>query len=351
VAVGFFPLDRRLQLVRHAWTPDTIQKAVRLCAEIPFERAADCFEALTNVSISKSSLQRLVQEYGGQLVEMQAEEAAAMVKAPTKFDEETFRQVPEPDSPVMAVSLDGTTVNIRGEGWKEVKTATTSAVERVEVPVDHNKPGESSVKLTRHSYRAGLWDASTFAPQQWAEACRRGIEKAKQIVSVNDGARWIWIIVAMCYAPCVEIIDWWHAVEKLWIIAHLLFGEGNELGKAWVDVQKGYLWAGNLRPLFHYVHTHYPRGQALPEGLSQPLGYLFSNRHRMHYEQFRQAGYPVGSGSVESGCKEVVGARLKQAGMRWCRHGAQAMLALRSTLLSGRWNDTWSTLRMGAKVA
>jgi hypothetical protein len=318
---------------------------------VPFARAATVFETLTHIPLSRSSLQRLVQEYGERLVDLQAMEAEAMVKPPPKFDEAPFRQVPSPDSEVMAVSMDGAMIHVRGEGWKEVKTVTVSAVQP-DAPAPQGLAGdEPAVQLTRHSYRAGLWEAATFAHQQWAEAARRGIEKAPRIVSVNDGALWIWAIVAMCYVPCIEILDWWHAVQKLWLIATLLFGEGNELGKAWVVQYKAYLWAGNLRPLFHYVHTHYPLGQPWPDDLRQALGYFYHHRHRMRYRQFRQEGYPVGSGSVESACKVVVEARLKQAGMRWSRTGAQAMLALRSIVLSDRWDQVWPTIAVPAKVA
>jgi hypothetical protein len=349
VKVGFFPLDRQLQLGDHSWTPDTLQKMARLSVEIPsYARAVECFRDVTNLPISKSSLQRIVVKYGTQLVDIQAAEAAATIEPPPPFDEDSFRRVPEPDSALMAVSMDGAFINIRGEGWKEVKVATVSAVVR-EPAVDEG--GEPEVKLVKHSYRAGLWDAATFGPQQWAEACRRGIEKAKDIVTINDGALWIWAIVAMCYAPCVEILDWWHAVEKLWTIANLLFGQGNEVGKAWVHRHKDFFWAGHLRPLFHFIRTSCPRGQPLPDGLRQAVGYFYANRHRMRYRAFRQAGYPIGSGSVESGCKEVAEARLKQAGMRWSRTGAQAMLALRAVLLSDRWNQVWPTVEQGSRAA
>jgi hypothetical protein len=321
-----------------------------VAAEIPFARAAKIITGLTWMATSGSSLQRLVQDYGGRVVEQQAAEAEAMVKPPPKFDEARFRQVPEPDSAVMAVSMDGAMVNVRGEGWKEVKTVAISAVESD--PAAERSPAgdEPRVTLTNHSYRAGLWDAATFANQQWAEAARRGVEKAKHIVCVNDGAAWIWGIVAMCYAPCIEILDWWHAMQHLWLIANRLFGEGSELGQAWVRQYQAFLWAGNLRPLFRYVHTHYPHDQPWPDDLRQTLGYFFNNRHRMRYEQFRRAGYPIGSGAVESACKGVIAARLRQAGMRWSRPGAQAMLALRSTVLSDRWDNVWPTVAARSKA-
>ena len=86
------------------------------------------------------------------------------------------------------------------------------------------------------------------------------------------------------------------------------------------------------------VRLLYPRNH-LPESVRKAVAYLFHNRHRMYYKEYRQAGYPIGSGSVESGCKLVVQTRLKQAGMRWKRSSAQAVLALRSMLLSDNWAD------------
>jgi len=64
----------------------------------------------------------------------------------------------------------------------------------------------------------------------------------------------------------------------------------------------------------------------------------------MNYQHYRPAGYPVGSGSVESGCKVVMETRMKQAGMRWSRPRAQTILALRSILLSNRWDQVWPSL-------
>jgi len=298
--------------------------------------------------MSKSSLQALVQEYGGLLVEIQEQEAEAMVKAPERGEdtEVVWRNVPEPDSEVMAVSLDGTMVNVIGEGWKEVKIVTVSAVE-AEVKLEQD--GEKEVHLSKHSYRARIGEAAEFAKHQWAEGCRRGLEKAKKVVSVNDGAHWIWNIIAMCYSPCVEVIDWWHAVEKIWGAANSLLGQGEERTVVWVERQKTLLWAGQPRALLHEIRGLCPRGQPIAAEVWSTVSYIFNNRRRMDYARYRQEGYPVGSGSTESACKVVVQGRLKQAGMRWSRGGAQAMLALRSVLLSERWDAVWSSLIPASK--
>jgi len=347
VKLGFSPLDEKLQLGEHCWTPETVKQMVRLGAEIPsYRRAAENFSDLTKVGVSKSRLGELVKLYGGKIVVQQEAEATAMVKPPAKEEVITMRQMSQPDSEVMALSMDGAMVNIRGEGWKEVKTVCVSAVETQ----TDGETGQVEVRLSHHSYRAGLWEAKEFANHQWAEGCRRGLERAKQLVSVNDGALWIWLIVQMCWAPCVEILDWWHAVEKLWSVAGDLWAEDDVTAARWVESQKSQLWHSQLRQVIRAIRQLCPRGQPLPDKVRAGVGYLFNHRHRLRYQHFREAGYPLGSGTVESACKVVMQERMKQAGMRWSRDGAQAMLALRSVLLSQRWDEVWATLTPSPKL-
>jgi hypothetical protein len=336
----FFPLDQRLGLQAHSWTPGTIEGALRMSIEVPsYRRAADHFSRLTHVTCAKSSLQRLVNQYGGHLVGVQAKEALAMVQVPKPEAEIEWRSTPKPDSECMNISMDGAMVNIIGQGWKEVKTVTISAVTHEFDP----QTEEWRARLTRHSYRAGLWPAADFANQQWAEACRRGVERAAYLSSVNDGAAWIWNVVGTCYGRCVEILDWWHAVERLWSIAQHHFGAESADATVWVTAQKSLLAESNLRQVMRNIRQLYPH-HCLPETVRKAIGYLFHNRHRMYYQHYRQAGYPIGSGSVESACKLVVQSRLKQAGMRWLDSSAQAILALRSFLLSDRWSTATAML-------
>lgn len=308
--------------------------ALRLGIEIPsYRRAAEAFADLTKVSLSKSALQKLVIEHGSKLAAMESVQAEGQ-SAPGAIERMEEEQ-PDPDAETMALSMDGVMVHTREENWKEVKVVAISAVEQL-----RSRGGQTQVHLQHHSYRAGLWDADEFSKHQWAEAWRRGIEKAKRVVSVNDGARWIWALVRTCYAPCVEIIDWWHAVEHLWEIVHLLFADDDPEAKVWADTLKTLLWNGQFSSLFREMRAKWPRGKDLPKELLRAIGYFYHNRHRMDYAAFRAAGLPVGSGTVESACKTVVQERLCQAGMRWSCQAIQAVLALRCALLSNRWNDS-----------
>ena len=193
------------------------------------------------------------------------------MEMPSKEGGEVRREIPEPPSEAMNISMDGAMVHIRGEGWKEVKAVAVSAIRHL---VDRGT-GKVTTLLSEHSYRAGLWDASEFCQQQWAEACRRGVEKAGYLSSVNDGAAWIWNIVRMCYGNCVEIIDWWHAVEKLWLIGQHRFGAETEEATAWVSAQKQLLIEGSLRQLVRNIRLIYPRGNALPDSVRNATHYLF----------------------------------------------------------------------------
>lgn len=327
----------------YSWTPATIGQALRVGSEIAsYQRAATTFVELTHVPLSKSSLQRLVGVYGGELVEQQAAEAAAIVQVPSKEEVAVaWRQRVTPPSETMSLSHDGVMIHLREEGWKEVKIVSVAAVTNTVNP----QSGEIEVTLSEQSYRAGLWEVAPFINQQWAEAERRGIPQAKRLACVSDGAHWIWQLVFMCFAPCFEILDWWHATQRLWTIANAAFDSPVQAAH-WVEQQKQLLAHSHLRQVIAHVRLLYPRGGAWPEPVRQAVAYLFHNRRRLRYAEFRQAGLPIGSGAVESACKVVVQARLKQAGMRWSRPGAQAMLALRCALLSERWPSTCAALAL-----
>jgi len=313
-----------------------IAQALRQAVEIPsFARGADNFTELTGVPMSESALQRLTIEYGSAIVEADEAEARGMVQVPKEEEAVLWRRIPEPESDTMAVSADGVMIHLSDEGWKEVKVMSVSAVR---TPEEEND-SEDEQRLEHHSYRAGLWDAKTFTNHYWAESYRRGVEKAKRIVCISDGAAWIWSIVFICFARRIEILDWWHVVEYLWQTVRAAETLSDSEVAQWIALQKRSLARSERRLLFHRIRLIFPRGTPLPEPVLQAIGYLWHNRHRTDYAAYRQAGLPIGSGTVESAAKTIVQQRMKQAGMRWSRSGAQAMLALRSRLFSQRWHE------------
>jgi hypothetical protein len=94
---------------------------------------------------------------------------------------------------------------------------------------------------------------------------------------------------------------------------------------------------GRLDEVLAELDTHAATHQEARECFS----YFDKNRRRMRYAEFRAMGLCVGSGVVEAACKTVVASRFKGAGMHWSVNGANAILALRCSLLSGRFEDFW----------
>jgi hypothetical protein len=308
--------------------------AIRLGTEIAsFERTSRFLQELTGLSFSKSSLQRLTGEVGKAAAAKEAQVARAMTQVPSREDEVIWRKPPQPLSETMAVSADGVMIHLRQEGWKEVKMMSVSAVtQEADAATNALKP-----TLSHHSYCAGLWDVATFTPYYWAEAYRRGVERAKSTLCINDGAVWIWNMAFQCFAKRIEILDWWHATQRLWDMA--LARLSTQEAALWVQARQEEMASSQLRQLFHQVRLLFPRTQPLPKSVREAVLYLFHNRKRMDYATYRRAGFPIGSGTIESACKTVVQARMKLAGMRWSRAGATAMLTLRSLSLSDRWHE------------
>lgn len=317
-----------------------IRLAVRQGVEIPsYARGASNFTDLTGVPISESALQRLTMKYGEAMVQMQEQEAEAMVRVPKDEEGVVWREIPQPDSDVMAVSADGVLIHTREEGWKEVKVMSVSAVCSAVCPHEPQADDAQTPRLEKHSYRAGLWEAKTFTHHYWAESYLRGVEKAKQIVCISDGAAWIWNMVFVCFPRRIEVLDWWHMLQYLWLLVGEVMDTSSPQAVAWIEAQKRNLAHSQHRLLVRGIRTLYPRHSPLPDTVHKALEYLWHHRRRMDYAAYREAGLPIGSGTIESAAKTVVQQRMKQAGMRWSRRGAQAMLALRASLLSNRWHD------------
>ena len=138
------------------------------------------------------------------------------------------------------------------------------------------------------------------------------------------------MMVFVCFSRRIEILDWWHMLQYVWQIAAAALGPDSSEASAWVQAQKAALTRSQLRLFFRRILRLYPNPAEAPPEVKQAVAYLWKNRHRMNYAAFRKAGFPISSGTVESAAKTLIQQRMKQAGMRWSRNGAQAMLALRA---------------------
>jgi hypothetical protein len=161
---------------------------------------------------------------------------------------------------------------------------------------------------------------------------------------LGDGAEWIWNRIArFCDRP-VEIVDFYHASEHVWSAGQALYGEGTEETEQWVTQRLDQLLRQGPEVLIaSFKQARVGASATAKAVLARESNYFEKHRHRMQYPTLRAAGYHIGSGSVESACKRIIGARLKQAGMIWTREGAEAVAQLRATILCNRWDAFWTS--------
>ncbi len=348
---GFFPLDRELGLTRRPWSELAERGMARLGALIPsYRMGAESYEELVGLSVSAATLEEVTTVAGQRLRDVEGAAALESVALPTigqrgPVSGSAGEAGSLPEAEHLCISIDGAMVNTT-EGWREAKVVSISEVrERKEATSDGSR-----VELVKHSYRAGIWEVKEFAPEQWAEAVRRGVERARRVTTVNDGAPWIWNLVLLCYPWALQVVDWWHVVDRLWKVANLAFGQGTEGAGAWVSARKDELWAGRVPALLEALGKLQPGSDGAREEVRLLGDYLRTHAERMRYREFREVGAPVGSGTVESACKNVVGSRMKRGGMRWKVPRAEAVLALRCALLSDRWTEAWDTQRRQSRT-
>jgi hypothetical protein len=154
---------------------------------------------------------------------------------------------------------------------------------------------------------------------------------------IGDGAAWIWKIAHELFPRAIQIVDKFHAKQRLSQLAGALYGPGSEPARKWSERRHRELDLGRFDDLLRAVRRHSDRCDEAPKCFQ----YLHRNRERMAYPKFEEEGLCVGSGVVEAGCKVVVATRLKRAGMRWAVAGSNAIIALRCSKLSGRFQDFW----------
>ncbi|MBV6396580.1 MAG: hypothetical protein HFACDABA_02180 [Anaerolineales bacterium] len=159
---------------------------------------------------------------------------------------------------------------------------------------------EGTVLRARNKkYFCDINKAEQFGKLLWASACAVGADRARLVVFICDGAVWIWNLIAHYFPNAIQIVDWYHAVDRLERIAQEAFSDVAER-QAWLESVTEDLWQGRVELVIEALQTLAKKSNLA----KQSLGYYSDNLERMRYAQFRAAGYLIGSGVIESGCKQ-----------------------------------------------
>lgn len=345
---GICPLDEQLNLPERKYSYLLQRWLSAFCVKGTYDEAIKELEELLGVSVPKRSIQIIMQE----------------VSEKTEgFWEQ--QPCPEGDAQILVISCDGKGIPMKEsadtnkapkrlkKGQKRIKkkealvgTIYTVSFERQ----PESQTGTRQVRAVNKEVYASLVGKEYVYNHLKKRAELRGLQSKKEtgdVVFMADGKPSLWTQKETSFPGLVEILDFYHADEYLWEIAHLFCAEGSKEAEEWVTRKEeklktgkvGYVIGGIKQMLTKGNRIH---GQTKRDRLEKIIHYLERNRYRMRYDEYLSSGYPIGTGAVEGACKNLVKERMEGTGMRWTLAGAEAVLQLRSVYLSHYWNDFWN---------
>jgi len=293
-------------------------------------------------------------EVTSKAVERHAQAIGADIAQPAQHQIDGARQLKFPQilgsaANILYIEIDGTQVPmVRAElqgrpGRIEGQPARTREMKLacVFTPTTRDAQGRPLRDPDSATYTGAMETADRFGRRIYTEAGERGGSRAKKKVVRGNGAEWIWNIANQHFVGAIQIVDIWHARQHLWDVAAKLFPADARERKRWAKRLTKKLNAGKLAAVVSQRRQFPTRKPELRETLRMEAAYFQRNQQRMRYPKFRRQALFFGSGVIEAGCKTVVGARLKQSGMFWTVRGANAIIALRCTCLSRKFEDYW----------
>lgn len=341
---GRAPLDEEFGLEPGEVTPGLARLLALAGSGLPFGESAQWIEEFLLLELSENSIRKETQGFGH--YQNYSEEKRKAQCQDIDYLQERVRTETERPGRLYG-SLDGAHVRIEDpdedEEWREMKVGCWYQVEKVPASQQtqrHRKKkeiGHQALRAKNQQYYCDIQDVDDFEPLFWATSCGAKANLAEELVFLGDGAKWIWRLVETHYPHAVQIVDWYHAEEYLEKVAKDAFPEG-EKRNAWLEDTRTALWWGDtsfvIRACEALAHHSAEASTALT--------YFRNNAHRMQYDRFREKGYMIGSGTVESACKQIVSQRLRCSGAQWKVEGARLTAKARAAWLSGK--STWEPL-------
>jgi hypothetical protein len=349
---GFAPRDAGLGVAGASMSPGLTAMNDQAAAAGPFAKAARLLECLAGVRLTVKRVERAA-EASGTATAAAVRDRAALITA--------RKLVPLPPSPLpdkLYAAIDGTGVPVTAkettgrDGKSEDGRARTREV-KLGVFFTQDEVDDEGYPIRDQdssSYIATFEPASVFADLVKAEGVRRGADHVRQLTILGDGAAWIWNIASSKFPEATQIVDLYHAREHLHDLARLLEFMLLDRKDEWLAARLEDLDYGDIDGICNAARA-YPLTGVKKDELDTALGYFENNAPRMRYHWFRSRGLFVGSGAVESGCKAVIGQRLKLSGMHWTVAGADAITTLRCQQASRSEHHIWPTARNQTGVA
>lgn len=314
---GFYPVDRRLDLPEEGeLTAEMEKRVLDFAINDVYGQCAARWTLHYGKSISDNQLRQVVNRVGRQCEqadELRLQEQLKPIEKPTE---------------VLVVQNDGGMLPMRGpEPWKEAKVGVIYRHD-----VEKKKPQPESAR-----YVAVIDTMEKFTALLREALAAERSDEVQTIVWLGDGALCNWTLVDLLAPDAVQILDYQHAVQHAVDCGKVLLGEGDPCLAAWQQRAEALLMEGDteatVQELMQCVPEVKKRRKGRADGLKALDGlvrYFRNNAHRMRYRLFREHGYPIGTGAVESAHRHVLQSRMKRSGQHWAMASGRRMARLRA---------------------
>jgi hypothetical protein len=331
---GCCPLDERFGLRPGQMSAELESLVGMTGASLPFAKGSALFERLTLTSVSPQTMDKATQAMGAEMVRVEAEWRKASEDGLALRAQERAPKIERR----LYGTLDATKVHTHnaedeeGNGWRDLKVG---AWFMTNAPPPDKPQADWEIRAEEITYFCDFAEAKEFSKLLWATGFQRQALRARELIFLGDGAEWIWNIVRDNYPKAVQIVDWFHAAERLAEVAKAAFSDP-VAQEEWRERVRDLLWEGEVQQVIQCCQavTEGSRGQ---EEARQAVTYFTNNASRMDYAVFRRKGYQIGSGTIESGCKQLGIQRMKVPGATWNLEGARLTAKARASLLSEQW--------------
>jgi hypothetical protein len=317
------PLDEQLGLVEGKEQGRLREKLALLAVVVPYHQAPQVCQTLLGSECHAMTLRRVA------------------LREAAHFTASGHHQtLPKRDGDRLYLEVDGHLCPTRepkagpeDQGYREAKAVVAfSGHDVAEVSKERHE-------ILHKLLQAQITDSETFRTV-FAEVYRHAHgERAAEVIVLADGARWIWNMVTDLLPHAVQILDFSHAKQYLWEAGKLIYGEGSAFVAPWVKERETLLLEDKVLQVITHLHAFLD----IRPALAPILHYFQQNQARMRYGTYRQRGYFIGSGAIESAGKQLAAGRIKGPGMRWNVTEVNALLKLRCLFLDQSWQTYWET--------
>jgi len=273
-----------------------------------------------------------------------------------KAEEQTqvrLQQVPRESQPQRAAAplavlmSDGWMARFRGAGWGRKKTKKDRvAWHEIKTGVFYRHEQAAHTESGRGLLSEKVvvrWqgDPLEFGRRLGWEALRGGMGRAQETLALSDGGKWIWNMVQDRWSHATQLLDFYHGGEHLWNLGRACWPQEGA-GQVWVESRLHQLRHGQEEAVLQEIAgLKAPRGEA-GEVVRKEKNYFAGQQNRMNYKAIADRGWPIGSGAVESACRQSQ-CRFKRPGQFWTQTGFRNLNALDEARRNGHWDQLWMT--------